>query len=282
MSDAAGTLPRMSELEYVLGTHDEEVERLGLQHRVWQSHVLSAWRRAGVSPGHTALDVGCGPGYGSIDLAKIVGSTGRVVAVDQSRRFLDHLERRASDLGYSAVETFERNLSTDPLPDVAADFAWCRWILAFVRDPRALLARLARALVPGGTVVIHEYYDYASWRTLPACRPLEEFVATVIESWRATSGEPDVGRSIPSWLHELGLELVAVRPHVALAVPGEPMWEWPAAFLRSGLDRLVSLGQMAQPHADRIRASFEATAHLPVVHMCTPSLIEIIARKPAR
>lgn len=42
--------------------------------------------------GQTLLDVGCGPGYTTLDLAEKVGPEGRVVGVDRSRRFLRHLE----------------------------------------------------------------------------------------------------------------------------------------------------------------------------------------------
>src|SRR5262249_54726255 len=45
------------EQEYVLGTHDQEIERLGVQHRAWRALVLSAWRRAGLEPARTVLDV---------------------------------------------------------------------------------------------------------------------------------------------------------------------------------------------------------------------------------
>src|SRR5678816_202122 len=77
------------EQDYVLGTHDEELNRLGLQHRVWRPRALDAWRRAGFTIGQTILDVGCGPGYATLDLAEIAGTTGRVVAMDRSARFLD-------------------------------------------------------------------------------------------------------------------------------------------------------------------------------------------------
>lgn len=53
----------MSERDYVLGTHDEEVDRLGLQHRVWRPQVLDAFRRAGTAPGSSVVDVGAGPGF---------------------------------------------------------------------------------------------------------------------------------------------------------------------------------------------------------------------------
>ena len=45
----------MAERDYVLGTHEAEVERLGLQHRLWRPRVLEAWRHAGLIEGQTAL-----------------------------------------------------------------------------------------------------------------------------------------------------------------------------------------------------------------------------------
>src|SRR6476620_8576330 len=92
----------MTEREYVLGTHDEEIDRLGLQHRVWRPRALDAWRRAGFTVGQTIVDVGSGPGYATIDLAEIVGLSGRVVALDRSRRFLDALRRAARVQGLEA------------------------------------------------------------------------------------------------------------------------------------------------------------------------------------
>ena len=65
--------------DYVLGTHDEELARLGLQHRVWRPVVLDCWQRAGITLGKRVLDVGAGPGYATVDLAEIVGPTGEVV-----------------------------------------------------------------------------------------------------------------------------------------------------------------------------------------------------------
>ena len=70
------------ERDYVLGTHDEEIERLGIQHSVWRPRAVAAWRRAGFKPGDTLIDVGSGPGYATLDLAELTGENGRVIAVD--------------------------------------------------------------------------------------------------------------------------------------------------------------------------------------------------------
>src|SRR4029077_1636950 len=60
-----------AELEYVLGTADAEIRRLGMQHAVWRSDATHAWRVAGFRPGSTIIDVGCGPGFAALDLAEL-------------------------------------------------------------------------------------------------------------------------------------------------------------------------------------------------------------------
>ena len=74
------------EKDYVLGTHDDEIERLGLQHRVWRPRALDAWRRAGFTVGQTLLDVGCGPGHASVDLGRI--------SLDRAQTILQALAER--------------------------------------------------------------------------------------------------------------------------------------------------------------------------------------------
>ena len=110
-----------SERDYVLGTHDEEIARLGLQHRLWRPRALEAWRRAGFTAGQTILDVGCGPGYASLDLAEIVGRSGRVLAVDRSRRFLDALEAVRRERGLDQIETHEQDLDAGELPPASGE-----------------------------------------------------------------------------------------------------------------------------------------------------------------
>src|SRR5689334_5306555 len=124
-----------TERSYVLGTHDEEIARLGLQHSVWRPRASAAWQRAGFTTGHTLVDLGCGPGFATLELASIVGPGGRVIGLDRSRRFLDHLEARVRALGLDHVEAHELDLDEAELPAVRADGVWARWVYSFVRDP---------------------------------------------------------------------------------------------------------------------------------------------------
>jgi SAM-dependent methyltransferase len=263
--------------DYILGTHDDEISRLALQHRVWRPRTLDAWRRAGFTVGQTLLDIGCGPGYASIDLAEIVGPSGRVVAIDRSRRFLDALEATRVRRGLDNIETLELDLDEADLPAVGADGAWCRWVFAFVKRPRDLLARVGGSLKRGGVLVFHEYFDYSTWRLAPRSPEIEEFVSVVMESLRASGGEPDIGLDLPLWLEELGFETKTLQPMIDIVPASNFVWQWPKAFIQVGLRRLVDLGHLTSERALAISQAFVACEAAPHTLMITPAVLEIIA-----
>jgi SAM-dependent methyltransferase len=268
-----------SERDYVLGTHDEEIERLGLQHRVWLPHAADAWRRAGFTAGQTLLDVGCGPGWATVDLAGIAGPTGQAIGIDRSRRFLDAARARAAALGCENVHFHELDLDAREFPSLRVDGVWTRWVYAFVKEPRALLARVAATMRPGATMVIHEYVDYRAWRVSPPRPEFQWFVEQVIASWREHGGEPDVGMTLPQWLVELGFELRELRPLTDAARPHEFGWRWPHAFVSVGLDRLVDLGRVPREKADAVRRAFDESQAVPGAFSLNPTVLEILAVK---
>ncbi len=266
------------ERDYVLGTHDDELTRLGLQNAVWRAHSNAAWQRAGFTAGQTLLDVGCGPGWASFDLAEIVRAHGRVVGVDRSRRYLDALEAGARARGLAHVEAHERDLDTQELPDVAADGAWARWVFAFVSEPQSLLERVVDRLKPGGALVIHEYVDYRTWRLSPRNAAFEEFVSEVMASWRATGGEPDIAMDLARWLPAMGCTVEA-RVITEFVRPESFWWEWPRAFVAIGLQRLVDLGRVSEARAAEMRAAFAEAERIDGAFLLTPAVLEIVARK---
>ena len=260
----------VAERDYVLGTHDDEIARLRLQHAVWRSRALDGWRRAGFNAGDTLIDIGCGPGYASLDLAEIAG---RVVAVDRSRRFLDALAAR----GNPRIETHEIDLDEDPLPAQNADGAWARWVFAFVKRPRDLVARVRSALKPGGAMVIHEYLDYETWSFMQSSPEHEEFVRAVMRSWRAAGGEPNIGRELPRWLEEIGFEIRSLQPIVDVIRPGDFAWQWPHSFVRSGLRRLIEIGEIPPERGEAIAQSIASSEGDPRAMVVNPTVLEIIA-----
>jgi SAM-dependent methyltransferase len=261
--------------EYVLGTDDDEIARLAHQHDLWRADAQAAWQRAGIAEGRTVLDVGCGPGFATIDLARAVGASGKVIALDKSTRYLELIAGR----GLSQVETRACDFDRDELPAVSADAAWARWLFCFVAKPRDLLARVIAALRPGGAFVAHEYFDYATWRASPRTPEIEEFVAAVMASWRTRGGEPDIALDLVGWLNELGCDVVSTRPITDVVAYDHPKWAWMASFGASGLDRLVAIGDVSRQRADAIHAAWRQLAARKGARLVTPSVLEIVARK---
>jgi SAM-dependent methyltransferase len=269
----------MAERDYLLGTHDEEIERLGLQHRVWRPRVLDAWRRAGITTGMRVVDAGAGPGWATLDLAEIVGPDGRVQALERSQRFLAALRQAAALRNLGNIDCHELDLTTDPLPVERADAVWVRWVLTFLTDPAPVVRKLAAALKPGGVAVIHEYLDYRTWSLAPACPEHESFKALVMKNWRESGGEPDVGRALPVMLSKAGLRVRELRPIIDVVSPRNYVWRWAASFLHTYLDRLVADGKAEAAWAESVRTAFARAEADPDTMMVTPLVLEVIAER---
>jgi SAM-dependent methyltransferase len=265
--------------DYLLGTHDAEIERLGLQHRVWRPRVLDAWKRAGITVGSRVVDAGAGPGWATLDLAEIVGPGGHVHALERSERYIEHIEATAQARGFANIATANLDLVTDRLPVLGADAFWIRWVLAFVSDAPKVVQKLADTLKPGGVAIIHEYLDYATWSMAPRTQGIEAFKEFVIADWRKSGGEPDIARKLPEILPAAGLKIREMRPIIDVINPGNFIWQWPKAFVTTYPEHLVATGKMDQAWADRLAAEFEAADADPASVMVTPLVLEVIAEK---
>lgn len=272
-------MSQSKERDYVLGTHDEELERLGVQHRAWRPVVLDCWEKAGVIDGSRVLDVGAGPGYATVDLAAIVGPTGHVVAVERSSNFVNAIKNAVRTHSLSNVEVHELDLMNDDLPGGPFDFTWCRWVLCFVSDPDLLIKKIASVTRKGGRAIFHEYGHYTTWRFFPQRASLEEFRSHVIATWREAGGEPDTGLELPSWLTTKGFAVRSVVPRIFCLQPSDYMWQWPAAFIQVHLLRLQELGRIDATFADKVRADLMAAEKQEPSFMLTPLVLEIVAEK---
>lgn len=268
-----------AEKDYVLGTHDEELFRLGLQHQVWRPKMLEAWIAAGITSGSRVLDLGCGPGYASFDLSEIVGPDGGVLGVERSAKFVSFARGESGRRGLRNTRFLEADLALPLALPEEFDALWCRWVASFVTDLPQLVRTVHAALRPGGHAIFHEYVNYATWRTIPRSAPVEGFVAEVMESWRASGGEPDIAYALLPALRTAGLEVVDTRPIIFAVAPDNFIWRWPSAFLRSNLRRLVEIGRRDEAWAGEVLRSFGELERSPDSLMLTPMLLQVIARK---
>lgn len=272
---------RDDEREYLLGTNEAEYVRLGFQHRVWAGPTADAWERGGFRPGATILDVGCGPGYATLDLAQLVGATGRVVAVDMSERFMGFLEAERQRRGLAQVETRLEDLEVLSQPASSVDFAFARWVLCFLRGPGNVVERVARALRPGGAFVVMDYCHYEGFCIAPQSDVIDRVISAVAESFRASGGNADVGRDVPGYMLDAGLEVHSVRPIVRLGRPRSAVWEWPWAFFVNFLPTLVQSGLITEDDRLEFTRDWEERSRNPGAYLLTPPMVEVVGVKPA-
>jgi SAM-dependent methyltransferase len=268
-----------TERDYVLGTHDEEMVRLGLQHRVWRPVTLECWERAGITIGKHVLDLGAGPGYATMDLAEIVGPSGTVTALERSGNFVAALKESIRTRSLGNVQVFERDLMIDDLPEGPFDFSWCRWVMAFVNDPALAIRKLASVLRTGGRAIFHEYAHYETWRFMPPLATHEHFRNHVVGAWRESGGQPDAAALLPRLLGQNGFVIRSARPHIFCIRPNEYMWQWPRTFIEVYLPRLIAERQVDEKFAAQFRSDLARTENDPNSFQITPLVVEIVAEK---
>ena len=109
-----------------------------------------------IAEGMTVLDIGCGPGFFTLDMARMVGASGRVIAVDLQEGMLDRL--RVKIQGSELEQRIRLHRSADDRIGVAeqADFALCFYLLHELPDQGAFFAELFSILKPGGQALLVE------------------------------------------------------------------------------------------------------------------------------
>ncbi|WP_329199673.1 MULTISPECIES: methyltransferase domain-containing protein [unclassified Streptomyces] len=186
--------------------HHESVLR---SHRWRTAENSAAYLIGELRPGMSVLDVGCGPGTITADLADLVSPGGRVTAVDAAADVLEqaraYVERRAPA---APVEFATADVHALDFPDDSFDVVHAHQVLQHVGDPVRALREMRRVCRPGGIVAVRDA-DYAAMTWFPRTPGLEQWLDLYRRVARANGGEPDAGRRLLSWARAAGFTEVA-------------------------------------------------------------------------
>ena len=267
---------------YRFGYSCEEMERLRNQHRIWADDNRRLLDRAGFDAGATLVDLGCGPGYTTIELANIVGPDGRILAVDRdSERSLQLLKERSAVAGLQNIEIRAADLETFDLPDSSVDGVYGRWVLMYLpeRSVESIIARMARWLRPGGVCTLAELCNYRHMRIHPPCIHLPVVAEALIQAVKGNRGcNPEIGNRLPGLLHSAGfdVELNVVTKTVRATTPE---WQWPDALFRDHLHALVEEGYLNRADLDAFFMEWEERSQNPEALFFGSPLMEAIGRR---
>lgn len=121
---------------------------------------------AGLRPGMTVVDYGCGPGLLTLLAARKVGPAGKVYALDIHEGMVSLVESRAAEAGFDNVTALLNDGPEAPLPGGVADLILCTLVFHYKesrRERQALADDLARLLKPGGCAMLVQWDDRAPY-----------------------------------------------------------------------------------------------------------------------
>lgn len=234
--------------------HHESVLR---SHRWRTAENSAAHLLPHLQPGLDLLDLGCGPGTITVDLAARV-APGRVLGIDAGDDIVDTARATAHEAGATNVTIEVGDAYALDLPDASFDVVHAHQVLQHLTDPVAALREAHRVLRPDGLLAARDS-DYAGFIWAPADPRLDRWMALYHQVTHHNGAEADAGRYLPAWVAEAGFVDVETSSSTwTFATEADRQW-WGGLW------------------ADRVRESSFAAQALEYGYSTTEELADIAA-----
>ncbi|MFB7929827.1 class I SAM-dependent methyltransferase [Streptomyces sp. NPDC056039] len=232
-------MPEPRETAVYTHGHHESV----LRSHTWRTAANSAaYLLPSLKPHMRILDIGCGPGTITADLAELVPG-GHVTGVDRVPEILEQARATAAGRGLADIDFAVADVHSLDYPDDTFCVVHAHQVLQHVGDPVQALREMKRVVRPGGIIAARDA-DYAAMTWYPQSTGLDDWLDLYRRVARANGGEPDAGRRLRAWALKAGLtDVTATSGTWTFATPSERAW-WSGMWA----DRTL-----ASTYADRAR-----------------------------
>jgi ubiquinone/menaquinone biosynthesis C-methylase UbiE len=159
-----------------------------------------------LKPGMVVCDLGCGNGYYSLSMAKLVAPMGKVLAVDIQPEMLHMLELRAKEEGVDNIEPILGTVADPKLPPDSVDLVLLVDVYHEFSHPEQMLAGIRKALKPKGLIALLEYREED--RTVPI-KPLHKMSKKqILKEYKANGFQVAKQYDGLPWQHLMFLEKI--------------------------------------------------------------------------
>jgi len=256
---AAGVTGQDANAAYPLGSSLGESARLQRQAEELAADSAALLDRAGLRPGQSAIDLGCGP-RGILDmLAERVAPAGRVVGLDSDPAHAAMAAEFAAASGLSGVQIITADARSSGLPEGAFDVVHARTLLVNLAEPAAAAAEMIRLARPGGWVVSAEP-DTEHALCYPPHPAFDRLRDIFTVAFRRTGADPWIGRRVPELFRQAGLDQVEVEARVQMYPPGNSRRTVRLDLVRAMRPQVVQMGLASEAELDELDAA--ARPHL--------------------
>ena len=204
---------------YVIRGGREGYNRLLLLARASWPDTAALFSRAGICPGMQCVDLGCGGGEVTFELARLVAPGGSVTGMDMDEVKLGLARQASVERGVGNVEFVARNVNDWDEPD-GYDVVYSRFLLQHLSEPVGLLRRMWAAVRAGGRVIVEDA-DFDGLCCHPPNEGFDFFVRAYAEVIRRRGGDHATGRKLYRYFLDAGIPSPQVALVQSVLVSGE-------------------------------------------------------------
>lgn len=191
-------------IKYVLGSSDDEQERLRIQSALFEQHTIQSLKLAGIQQGMRCLDVGCGAGHTSLLMSQLVGRSGKVLGMDINENIIRTCNTKIKYYE-SKLKFVVGDLYDSILDESSFDLVYSRFLFQHLRDPQKALERMLKLTIDRGVVVLEEL-DHGLWLSHPADPNLRKLQKAYVDLLKLSGADPYIARKLYGIFLKTGLK----------------------------------------------------------------------------
>jgi ubiquinone/menaquinone biosynthesis C-methylase UbiE len=263
---------------YVIRGGRQGYDRLAVLARAWLPSTSALLDRVGVGPGMRCVDLGCGGGEVSFEIARRVDAAGHVTGIDMDEVKVGLARAAAATDAVGNVEFRVANVHDWSEPDTY-DLVYSRFLLEHLRGRVEVLAGMWSSVRPGGVLVVEDA-DFDVQFCEPADPRFDAWVSAYLRVLTAHGGDPLVGRRLFGLFAQAGIPAPQLHLVQRVEVAGEAK-TLPLLTLEATADVLVGEGVTTPAEVVAMRAGLTAIAADVSTILGSPRVCQAWSRRPA-
>ncbi len=263
---------------YVIRGGREGYERLLILARAKWPGTCALFERVGIGRNMRCLDLGCGGGEVTFEIARLVGPGGRVTGIDMDEVKLAAARDAATRHGLANVEFGAANVS-EWRADATYDVVYARFLLQHLTRPVDLLRRMWGAVAPGGAIVVEDA-DFEAMFCEPPNPGFDFFKDVYPRVLERHGGDAYAGRKLYRYFREAGIPEPDQRLVQTADASGEAK-TLTLTTLEATAEGIVSEGLASEEEVNDALASLAAFTDDPQTVIGDPRTHQVWARRPS-
>ena len=268
----------MSE-DYFIGVHQQEIERLDRQHLAWQPETQALIQSAKLADCKNILDLGCGPGFTTFELANTCPKT-HITALDKANLYQDYLRFQIQKRKTQNIALLHADILDLPKQEGLYEAAFCRWFLAFlIADLPAVLEAIYKKLQPGGVFVAMEYLTLDSFTCAPANESFDAHTKAWNQFYLNNGGDAKIGTYLTTFLEQAGFTIESQTCVGGMAPVQHRWWNWWRDAFNDFAPTFVEQGLMTPTDFEALQAYWAEQEKTKNGFIYSAVITQIVARK---